>query len=653
MSESSNRKMRCILYFILTIASLCFVIPGHTSTRNKLNAADYVFANGRIYTVNEQQPWAEAVVVGDNKIVYVGDTETAKSYIGQDTEFVELGGKMMLPGFVESHMHVTVGAALAQGLWLAHLDKKEDYLAEAKKYVEENPNLKLIMGFGWKPFAFPPDGPSKKDLDAITTEKPIFLFDISCHAAWVNSRALEMAGVDKDTPDPQPGFSYFKRDADGEATGWLVEIAAGFGVLNEIQPVTQEYVIQGLKTWMPKWSAAGLTTMVDLGYVFMGDVKTQKTGSNVLRQAEKDGFVKARVYTSYYARDPNWDNMQAFKQMKEWSPNTRFVQHRILKIGCDGDAVSHSIKLYEPFLDTGKHGSSAFPQDKLNSLVTAAAGENIHMHFHAMGDATVGEVLTAIEAARKTHPDTRSRFALAHVYLINPRDFDRCKVTDLVPTFAGNWFAPDPADMDVKNRLLGDERIKSWYPMKSLTDRGVTCSLGSDFPASGAIATYKMLDQVQYVVTRQFLSAKGDIMPPKVERISLEEALKAATLNGAYSIGLEDEIGSIEVGKKADLIVLDQNLFDIEVSRIHDTHVILTMVDGEVMHDAFFGLGDVKAGLRVLGLVAEESEDFDLLVDELLKNMPAKTDYQGHKAACDIGSEIYRALKAIRGGKDK
>ena len=630
---------------IIVLACLCLATTGYT---DESDAADYVFGNGKIYTVNAKQPWAEAVVVGDNKIIYVGDTETAKGYIGKDTEFVELGGKMMMPGFVESHMHVTVGAALAQGLWLAHLDTKEDYLAAAKKYVEENPDLTLIMGFGWKPFAFPPDGPHKKDLDAITSEKPIFLFDISCHAAWVNSKALEIAGVDKNTPDPQPGFSYIKRDADGEATGWLVEVAAGFGVLNEIQPVTPEYVLQGLKAWMPKWSAAGLTSMVDLGYVFMGDVKTQKTGSDVLRQAEKDGLVKARIYTSYYARDPKWDNMQAFKQMQDWSPNTRFVQHRIMKIGCDGDAVSQSIKLYEPFLDTGKYGASAFPQDKLNALVAAAAGENIHLHFHAMGDATVGDVLTAIEAAKTAHPDTKSRFALAHVYLISPRDFGRFKAVDFVPTFAGNWLAPDLADVDVKNRMLGDARMDSWYPMKSLDDLGVRCAFGTDFPASGAIATYKMLDQIQYAMTRQFLSGKGEIWPPKKERISLEVALKAATLNGAYSIGLEDELGSIEVGKKADLIVLDQNLFDIDVVKIHETQVLLTIVDGEVMHDAFFGLGDVKAGLRVLGLVAEQSEDFDQVVDVLLKNMPAKTDYHGHKTACEIGDALYWNLKAAK-----
>ena len=377
----------------------------------------------------------------------------------------------------------------------------------------------------------------------------------------------------------------------------------------------------------------------------MGEL--QKTGSDVLRNVEADGNIKTRVYTCFYAQ-PESDPVQDWKTLKTWSPDTRFVQHRILKIGVDGDASTQSIKLYEPFIDTGSYGTSVYEQDTLNQIVAEAAGENIHLHFHAMGDASVGDALTAIEAAREAHPETKSRFALAHVYLINPRDFARFKAVDFVPTFAGNWLAPDPSDMDVKNRMLGDGRFDSWYPMKSLTDLGVVCSFGTDFPASGAIATYKMVDQIQYGMTRQFLSGKGEIWPPESERISLETAIRAATINGAYSIGLEDEIGSIEVGKKADLIVLDENLFEIDVYDIHETNVLLSMVDGEVMHDAFFGLGDIVAGLKVLELVQDESEDFEQMVSELLANLPENTDYKGHGHACEIGDAIYTTLKSLK-----
>ena len=129
--------------------------------------ADYVFANGRVYTVNEAQPWAEAVVVRENEIIYVGDTETARGYVGEGTEYVDLGGQMMLPGFVESHLHTQIGAAFGQGLWMAHLDEKQEFLDAVREYTAENPDLPLIMGFGWKPFAFPPEGPSKSDLDAM------------------------------------------------------------------------------------------------------------------------------------------------------------------------------------------------------------------------------------------------------------------------------------------------------------------------------------------------------------------------------------------------------------------------------------------------------------------------------------------------------
>ena len=607
--------------------------------------ADKVFLNGKVYTVNENQSWAEAVAISGNKIIYVGDSETAKTLIGDSTDLIDLGGKMMLPGFIESHFHTTLGAAFGQGLWLAHLDEKQEFINAVQKYSDENPDLEFIMGFGWKPYAFPQSGPIKEDLDDITTEKPIFLFDVTAHAAWVNSKALEVAEIDKNTEDPQPGFSYFYRDASGEATGWLIEVATEFMVLNKIQPMSVDYVEQGLKTWMAKWSAAGITTATDLGYVFMGDLETQKIGYEVLRNVEKDGGLRTRVYSSFYAQ-PGSDPVLDWKAMKEACPDTRYVQHRILKIGVDGDASSKSIKLYEPYIDDPEdYGTSVYAQEELNKIVTNAVGENIHLHFHAMGDASVGFILTSIEEARKMYPNSTSRFALAHVYLIHPKDFERCKAVDLVPTFSGNWLAPDPSDMDVANRLLGDQRYNSWYPMQSLVDLGVTCSFGSDFPASGAIATYKMLDQMQYGITRQFLSGKGDIFPPEDERISLETAIKAATINGAYSLGLEDEIGSISEGKKADLIVLDQNLFDVEVYKIHETQVLLTMVDGEIMHDAFFGLGNVTDGLRVLGLVSQESEDFDQLVEELIKNLPDNTDFHGNRCATDLGDYIYKSLK--------
>ena len=627
-------------------ATVLTVVLVPTMTFAAQQPADTVFTGGKVYTVNKKQPWAEAVAVKDDKIIFVGDRETAKSYIGENTEYVELGGKMMLPGFIEGHFHNQIGAAFGQGLWLAHLDERQAIIDAIKKYVEDNPDMPVYMGFGWKPYAFPPEGPNKAELDAISSDKPIFLFDISAHASWVNAKALEIAGVDKSTEDPVPGFSYFKRDADGNPTGWLIEMQAEFSVLNAVQPMTPEYVLQGLKTWMPKFAASGLTTTIDQGYMFLGPVEAQKMGYDVMKQLEDDGAMLTRVYASYYANDPTIDNHAAYKELKAVSPDTRLIKHHVLKINVDGDPASHSVKLYEPYIDNNEHGSTIFEQDQLTELVVKATADNIHMHFHAMGDASVGMVLTAIEEARKAHPQTKSRYSLAHVYLISPRDFDRVKQADLVPVFAGQWLAPDPADVDAKKRFLGDQRLNAWYPFNSLEKISVTNAFGSDFPASGAISTYKMLEQIQYAMTRKFLSGKGDIWPPEEERITLEAAIEAATINGAYTIALEDEIGSIEVGKKADLIVLDQNLFDIPVGKIHETQVILTLVDGKVTHDAFFGLGDVKAGIRTLGIVQGESEEFDQLVDELLKNKPANTDWEGHASACSIGTYVYEALKA-------
>ncbi len=573
-------------HFWILIFTLVFTLCIETRDCSAQKSADFVFTNGKVYTVNDNQPWAEAVAVTGDKIAYVGKSEVAKEYIGPETKIVDLKGQMMMPGFVEAHIHTTVGAAFAQGLWLADFDTKEETLAAIKKYVHDHPEKKVIMGFGWKPYAFPNTGPTKDELDAITNDKPIFLIEISAHSAWVNSKALEMAGVSKKTKDPQPGFSYFRRDEKGEATGLLVEAPAEMFVLNKIQPITPDYVRQGLEELIPKLSAAGITTVMEMGYIFQGPATVQKLGYDLLTELEEKGALTTRVYSSYYVNNPKVNNFEEYEKHKALSPDTPLVKHRILKINNDGDPATHSVKLYEPYLDTGKCGNSIFKPEALKELVTKAAANDVHVHFHAMGDATVGDVLAVIEAAQKAYPKTKSRFSLAHTYLVSPRDFERIQSTGMIPVFAGSFMTADPSNLDVRSRMLGPERDASWFPIRSLTDRGLRCAVGSDFPASGAISTYKSMDQLQYVVTRKALSGKGDIFPLESERLTLKEGIQAATLNGAHIIGLEDEIGSIEKGKKADLIILDQNLFGIDVSQIHKTKTLMTMMDGKIVYEA-------------------------------------------------------------------
>ncbi len=568
--------LKKILITVVIVIAVFFLGKWLINNTIHKGKADTIFINAKVYTLDEQQPTAQAVAVKDGKIITVGTKEQVLDSEGLFTKVIDLKGKMMLPGFVESHFHATNAGVFGQGLWLADLNSKADYLKAVKDYADNNPDVPAIIGFGWKSFAFADEPPTKADLDAIVADKPVFLFEVSAHNAWANSKALAVANITAQTKDPQPNVSYFKRDNKGEPTGFIVEVSAEMQVFEQLQELDAWFLYKGLDEWFPKFSQEGITTIFEAG----------NSEYDMFAILETLGELSTRTVTSYYANDPTKDNFSEFKALQQLSEKTELIEHKFLKINVDGDPATHSVKLYQPYKDNNEYGATLFNQQQLNDLVKKAVKDNVYIHFHAMGDASLDMVLTASELAKQAYQQSTTRFSLAHGYLIAPKDFQRLADLDFVVSFAGNWINGNQADIDAENRLLGSERFASWYPLNSLNKAGVKISLGSDFPVSGDIATYRMLDQIQYVVTRQLLNGSNAIFPPKNERVSLSLALKMATINGAYLLGMENEIGSIKVGKKADLIVLDKNLFELPPTDIHKVKVIYTMMNGAVTYQA-------------------------------------------------------------------
>ncbi len=567
------KKILITVVIVIAVFFLGKWLVNHTIHKGK---ADTIFINANVYTVDKQQPTAEAVAVKEGEIISVGTTEQALNNKGLLTKVIDLQGKMLLPGFVESHFHATNAGVFGQGLWLADLNSKEDYLKAVKAYADNNPDIPAIIGFGWKSFAFADQPPTKANLDAIVADKPVFLFEVSAHNAWANSKALAVANITAQSKDPQPNVSYFKRDKNGEPTGFIVEVSAEMQVFEQLQDLDAWFLYKGLSEWFPKFSQEGITTIFEAG----------QSEYDMFAILEILGKLSTRIVTSYYANDPNKDNFSEFKALQQSSDKTPLIEHNFLKINVDGDPATHSVKLYQPYKDNNEYGATIFNQQQLSELVKNAVKEDIYIHFHAMGDASLGMVLTASELAKQAYPQSSTRFSLAHGYLLAPKDLQRLADLDFVVSFAGNWINGNQADIDAENRLLGSGRFASWYPLKSLDKVGVKISLGSDFPVSGDISTYRMLDQIQHVVTRQLLDGSNAVFPPENEGVSLELALKMATINGAYLLGMENEIGSIKVGKKADLIVLDKNLFELPPTDIHKAKVIYTMMNGDVTYQA-------------------------------------------------------------------
>lgn len=545
-----------------------------------IDSADFVFTGGKVYTVNEDQPWAEAVAVQGKKIVYVGDDAGAAKFIGSDTKTINLDGRMMLPGFIEGHFHTTSQGIILHGPDL-QTDSMEELLAKLKKFADENPDLKFINGWGVRPNTYGPGEPTAAMLDAVVPDRPVYLWQVDGHSAWVNSKAMEMAGLNKDTPDTVPGVSYFERDADGNPTGYIVEVPAQMEIFNKFVTIDEDYIRAGMARWFPGYAEAGITAAHDFGWVGVD----QDTALKILKDFEKDGTLTIRLYGSYYWNDAKIDPVPIAKKMRDENQEG-LVQVTALKINIDGDDDKYSTLLVDGYADDpNADPPPVIPWDVINDAVVRADKEHLHVIAHSFGDMAVRKFLDAVELAAKTNPPWDRRAVASHGILVHPDDYPRFKELNATYDTTGQWMALDPYTGVITPKRIGPERMKRLFPSKKILEAGGNISLGSDFPAAAYVSDYKPLNAITQATTRQMLG-KPDmpILGGEDMRLTVAEAIRANTYGAAYCMGEEDEIGSLEVGKLADLIVLDQNLFEVDPHDIYKTKVLFTMMDGVVRH---------------------------------------------------------------------
>jgi len=547
--------------------------------------ADYVFKNGAIYTIESKVPKAEAIAVSGKKISYVGSNEGVTTFIGKNTQVVDLKGKMLLPGFVESHIHPTL-AIVASGADLS-CDSVSEVLARVKTWAEAHPEAKIIQGFGWRYTLFSTIGPNKADLDKLFPDKPVLLVAIDGHSAWVNSKALELAGIDAHTPDPAPGVSFFQRDPkNNEPTGWVVETLAEQQIFAKLNPPTPEAVIAAAAQKFQEFATAGITALFDAG---MGTIPTER-GLEGYQQLEKEGKLPIRIVACYYwnnsaITDPV-DKVMALRKKF----NSELVQARTLKIMFDGGEAQHTAVLLQPYADQpGFHGEYSIHANLVKASVLKAQANGIDTHAHCYGDATVRTYLDAVEQARKAYPDSPSRHASAHNIFISDADVPRFAKLNVTMQSSAQWAMPDPT-IERTSQIVGqDVAFREFFRHHAVLQAGGRVAFGTDWPASGYIVTYRPLDTLQVAVTRKILPQYGKdqfvpVLPPVDERITLDQALKAQTLDAAYVLGLEDMIGSLKVGKRADLVILDKDLYTLPASEISTTKINFTMMNGKITH---------------------------------------------------------------------
>lgn len=553
---------------------------GAVSGRSGRSGVDLVLRNGAVFTMDATRSWADAVAVRGGKIVYVGPSAGTDALIVPRTKVVDLQGRMVLPSFQDAHIHPISGGISYNACALFGLEKKEAYVRKVKEYAAQHSDKTWIRGDGWALDAFAPTGiPDRTLLDAVVPDRPVYLESSDGHSAWVNTKALQIAGITRETPDPAGGR--IDRDrATGEAVGGLQDEAMNL-VARHIPPFTDAERLEGLRYALRMLNGYGVTAFQD--------ANAPRESLEAYRILDQKDALTARVVASLW-----WDRNGDERQIRDFLDlRHRYTHGRLkataVKIMQDGVMEVQTAALLKPYVGKpGVTGLAMIDPEKLKDYVTRLDKEAFQVHFHAIGDAAIRHCLDAVEAARRANGSRDGRHHISHLELFDPADVPRFRQLDVVANFQPLWAFEDGYMKDLTLPFLEPERRRWIYPIHSLLASGAVVAFGSDWSVSSA----NPLEEMEVAVTR--MGADGETKTPFLpeERIGLRDALAAFTIGAAYVNFLEDKTGSIEEGKLADLIVLDRNLFSIPPSQISETRVLLTLLEGKPVH------GDLEALAR-------------------------------------------------------
>jgi predicted amidohydrolase YtcJ len=545
--------------------------------------ADLALLNAEAYCVDAAGRWADAVAVRDGRIVAVGSDEQIREHIGPRTETIDLGGKMVLPGFQDAHVHPTGGGMDRLRCDLSQVHSVDGYTALIRAYADANPDVEWIVGGGWALDVFPGGTPSRKILDAVVPDRPVFLSNRDNHSAWVSTRALDMAGVDASTVDPADGR--VEREPDGAPQGTLHE-GAMMLVRRLIPAATAEEVGRGILLAQEYLHSLGITAWQD---AIVGEYATLPNSRDVYPMlAGREQLTGRVVGALWWARGRDVDQVEELARFREGTAVGRY-RPTTVKIMQDGVCENYTACMLEPYLDergrpTDNRGLAYVDPEQLPSIVTALDSAGFQVHFHTIGDKAVRDALDAVEAARDANGPNDLRHHMAHIQVVHPEDLPRFRRLGVTATGQPLWAAAEPQMTELTLPFIGPERAAWQYPFGSLVRSGATLAFGSDWPVSTPDVLQELHVAVNRTVPPGYLYGGGSELEREPflpdERITLAQAIRAFTMGSAYVNHLDDVTGSIEVGKLADLVVLSQNLFAVAPGEISLAEVVLTFVDG-------------------------------------------------------------------------
>ena len=538
-------------------------------------AADTVFLNARVYTVNDTISWADAIAIREGKIIAVGTDADIETYAGEGTTVVDLDGRMVMPGIHDTHIHAGLAGEQQQlECYFLTFDLQE-VLDTLQGCIDETPDGEWVRGGQWYPSLFPPEMTPREILDEIAPDHPVFLMDWSWHNGWVNSRALDVFGIDDDTPDPPGGI--IERDLEtGRATGLLLDNAA-YSLIRELPAYPLEDRIRALQWSLAQITPHGVTTIKEA-------IVTQSI-AETFAELDRRGDLPVRVKTSLTWKNPFATSHEDEVALIDDRANlaTDRIDTPFAKIMLDGIPPTYTAAMLDPYEPSDAFGSDwrgklIFQPEELNPDVVRLDAMGLSVKIHATGDRSVRAALDAFEAARDSNGNDDIIHEVSHAELIHKDDLPRFAELNVAAEMCPILWHPIPGL--TWELWLGPDR-KVW-PVKDLLEADALVTYGSDW---SVVPTPNPWPGIEAMVTRAEPVGNGTETLWSEQGIGLADAIRIFTINSAIANKVGATSGSLETGKDADFIVLDRNIFEVPITEVSDTQVLVSVIGGETLFD--------------------------------------------------------------------
>jgi len=556
-----------VLFSILIVAG-CSSSETKKEDESKKTVATKIFKNGAIYTLNDSQQWAQAIAIKNNKIIFVGSDDDVESFVGNTTHITDLKGKMMMPGFHDVHIHpIESGSQNTQ----FSLDTQElnalNFIEEIAQASYKNPDSNWLIGYGHSIYSLIESNLSPLEIiNQAESERPVIIMEQTSHSMWVNSAALSQAGITKNTPDPIGGI-IGRDEITGEPNGILIDNAGNLVMDLAMAPTSKSMQADydGLIEYtLPELAKNGITSISDARSFW------QRDDHLTWLKVQENNKLTARVAVGLWAY-PELDDDSQLQNLKALysSEVDSFLRFNQIKLYSDGILINTTAAMHDDYefdllATQSNNGLNYFTQSRVEKYIKALEPTGFDFHIHAIGDRGIHESLNAIENAGSTE----GRHRITHVEIVDPADYARFSQLNVTADaqVAGDF--TNPENWHENEALIGAARADNAVPIKSLYDAGARITLSSDW----SVSPFNPFLGLQNAVTRY------------PQELTLKQAIQAYTINGAYVMRQENKVGTIEVGKLADLVILDQNIFEIEQTRINQTKILMTMLDGEIIY---------------------------------------------------------------------